>query len=600
VIHDVPTVSASARPVRKTRGLSRLVPLLGACASLAVAGGCSALYVHSDAVQQSLTKTRANLDNAKVMDVFTRQSQYLDALQTQEVAAVIARDVAYRDAQLALFMVGNEDHDGASLMLQDIDTRLKYLFGLANTAATVDDNAAQPLWRRMSNAGTVDERVTIGYQRALKDYQGKRSTDCATALTHPAQGDDDQSAQDAYDRLIHSCQQMEQVKKLEQSNGLPAATPAVAMIPGPYAIAFKYPDALAAVTAIKNKLDAAQAAAKVLDADLDKEDKSLAMQFNAQPGSLSASDGIIKKINSALSESQTYLDNPYAKMVVSTKLGACVQVIVDVTKTTPASKAPVKSDSATTVAAPTSAIDAAASLSAANGGSTMAAGSPASPEVTATTTASPSCGGVSEAEGTAALALFRAIAGVGDAFSKPPRIPHPNVLAVARAQLSYTRDVASEEIADLESQAEAASGQLEAITTEIYMLSRAKTELHESSLELKRASLSLSARQGITDLLANPKTTHAGYRHATAALFYYVSSWNRGHMLVDEIRVQSLIGTRRALVERSRCAAQAYVETIGPGLDTLVAYGSGGIDPKTVAQIIGGLGLVGTAVGVNR
>ncbi len=566
------------------------------CVSVTGLGGCANLYVHSATVQQSMTQARAGLDNAKVMDVFTRQSQYLDALQQREAAAVIARDEAQRDAQLALFLVGNEGMDGATLFAQDIETRLSFFYGALPAGATsVDPDPEHPLWRRMDIIGldaSLNAQLQVGYQRAVRNYQaakGKRPTDCGTVLLKPPAGSDDQSAQDAYGELSTRCSQIAQERALAQGQALktaPSTSAGVSTVGRattgqaaantglytPYAVAFNYQEAMQAVAAIQDKIAAERSAADALNKSLTASEKALEASFTVKNSDTSQLGTISGEIHSALSQSETYLNNPYAKKVVSAKIGECVEAIVDATAT------PTSTAASGTVSTGTAA------------GTTTKASTPA----TSAGAASGSCGsGASEASLQAALALFQAAASVGDAFSNPPRIPHPNVLAVARAQMSYSQDVANEEIADLNAQANAASAQLEAITTVLYMLSRAKTEL-------QAANVKLAAGEGLTDFLANPKTSHKAYRHAAAALFYYTSAWNRGQILADEIMVESDIAERRAVVQQSGRAAQAWVETIGPCLDTLVQYGTGGIDPKTVAQLIGSIGLVGTAVGVNR
>ncbi len=537
-----------------------------------------------------MTQARAGLDNAKVMDVFTRQSQYLDTLQQREVAAVIARDEAQRDAQLALFLVGDEGMDGATLLAQDIETRLSFFYGALPAGDTsVDPDPGHPLWRRMDIIG-LDVRLAAqlqdGYQRAVRDYQaakGKRPTDCVTVLLKPPVGNDDQPAQNDYTELATRCTQLAQERALAQAQALKPARGATATattgqaagnarLYTPYAVAFNYQEALQAVAAIQDKIAAERSAADALNKSLTASEKALETSLTAKNGDSGQLSTFRGEIHTALSQGETYLNNPYAKKIVSAKLGECIEAIVDATATPTSTAASGTASTGKTAGSTTKASTPAASAAAASG----------------------SCGsGAGEASLQAAWALFQAAANVGDAFSDPPRIPHPNVLAVARAQTSYSQDVANEEIADLNAQANAASAQLEAITTALYMLSRAKTGLHA-------ANVKLAAGEGLTDFFANPKTSHEAYRHATAALFYYTSAWNRGQILADEILVESDIAERRAVVQQSARATQAWVETIGPGLDTLVQYGTGGIDPKTVAQLIGSIGLVGTAVGVNR
>jgi hypothetical protein len=555
----------SAAPIsRWPRVTGRLAIALLLCASVSGLSACANLYVHSATVQQSMTQARAGLDNAKVMDVFTRQSQYLDALQQREVAAIIARDEAQRDAQLASFLVGNESMDGATLFGQEIETRLSFFFGALPAGATsVDPDPEHPLWRRMDIIGldaSLNSQLQDGYQRAVRDYQaakGKRPTDCGTVLLKPLAGSDEQTAQDAYERLVTRCAQIARERALAHAQALKTAPANNPGLYTPYAVAFNYQEALQAVSSVQDKITAERNAANALNSSLNASEKALEASFTLKNSDASSLSAVSREIHSAMSQSEGYLDNPYAKKVVSAKIGECVAAIVDATAT------PMAAAKASKPA--------------------NAAGAP-----------NDSCGSEgSEASLRGALALFQATANVGDAFSNPPRIPHPNVLAVARAQMNYSQDVANDEIANLNMQANAASAQLEAITTALYMLSRAKTEL-------RAANMRLAAGEGLTDFIANSKTSHEAYRHAAAALFYYTSAWNRGQILADEILVESNIAERRGVVQRSSRAAQAWIGTIGPGLDTLVQYGTGGIDPKTVAQLIGSLGLLGTAVGVNR
>src|SRR5438874_627570 len=93
-----------------------------------LATGCQTLYVHDSAIEKSMTDARTSFDNAKIHEVFDRQSKYFDQLQAEEIAAVKARDAAQRDGQLLLFLNGNEGIDGLTLMSNDIDTRLLFLY----------------------------------------------------------------------------------------------------------------------------------------------------------------------------------------------------------------------------------------------------------------------------------------------------------------------------------------------------------------------------------------------------------------------------------------------------------------------------------------
>lgn len=64
-----------------------LLPLVLPVAILV--SGCSTLYVHDPAVEQSMKAARAGLDDAKITDVFDWQSKYFDQLQTEEIGAVL-------------------------------------------------------------------------------------------------------------------------------------------------------------------------------------------------------------------------------------------------------------------------------------------------------------------------------------------------------------------------------------------------------------------------------------------------------------------------------------------------------------------------------
>jgi len=291
--------------------------------------------------------------------------------------------------------------------------------------------------------------------------------------------------------------------------------------------------------------------AQHLGVQLEGAEKQLETAFAAGTTSRSQLDHVVQELHDKLSLTEKTAGNPYVRKVISEKLSEALKDIVDAT--TPLDRG----------------------CSSAN----------------ATTGSGSGCPGPSVAR--ASLAVFQAAASVGDAFSNPPRVPHPNVLAVANAQMNYSRDVASAEIARLQAEIESARRKLQAFTTELYMLSRAREEL-------RGVSTFPAKNKGVADILANPKTPSEQARHIKAALYFYVQAWNTGRTVADEIAVEQRIALRRAAMESSRRAVQEWVDTIEPGLDTLVQYGAGGFDPKSIAQILGNLGLVATGVGVNR
>ncbi len=538
--------------------------------------GCQSLYVHDSAIEKSMTDARTGLDNAKINDVFDRQSKYFDQLQAEEIATVKARDAAQRDGQLLMFLTGNEGINGLTLMSNDIDTRLLFLYG-------PDSDPDHPLWRRIDNMGisaSMDQTIQRGYERAVKDYRkgkGTRPTDCVAVLAGLAKGKDDENADTAYAEVKKRCEQIKKARDGEATKAQDTPPPAA---PGPGAPptiefgAFSFPlnyyVAQKELVTLQDDVMAKKKAADELAKDMDKRKAALEESLATGTTTQQQVEDLVNKIHNALNKAETYLKNPYAKQIISEKLATEIQNIIDATApVTPAAK-PASAAANTQASAAT--VDAARAA---------AAGTSTPPPDALR----------------ASLALLQAAAGVGDAFSNPPRVPHPNALAVGRAQMSYSRDVANAEVADLEAQVDAARSQLNAITTAVYMLSRAKTEIGELR---KNQKVPLGPGQGLTDFLSKPNTSHDAYRHATAALFYYATAWNRGQILADEVEIERNIASRRATMERSRRAANAWMETIKPGLDTLVAYGNGGIDPKTVAQILGGLGLVATGIGVNK
>jgi hypothetical protein len=497
------------------------------------------------------------LDNAKIAEVFDRQAKYLDQLQGEELRAVVARDEAQRDQQLALFLAGNSREDGLSLLAADIRFMSIQLYGAAG-GKDPDEDPSHPLWRRLDEAASARDRDTgirDGYERAVREYQesgGKKPTDCEMARLaevgggEPGRGESGEQAE-LYQRVLRRCQQLAQIEALA-GDDTGTAEP---VSPEMSAVAFNYTEARKAVVGMEAALQAQRDDAKKLAAALDEKQRALSQAFESGKTSRDEFDQALQNIHDTLSSAQTVTGNPYLRKVVSAKLSEDIQNIVDAT----APQDP----------------------SCKSGGAAAGSGS--------------GCPALSVVR--ASLGVFQAVTSVGDAFSDPPRIPHPNVLAVASAQMSYSRDVANAEIALEEAQIEAARRKLDAFTTALYMLSHAREEL-------RKVHVKLGTEQGVAHLLANSKPTSDEARHVKAAVYYYVRAWNAGQTVADEIGVEQRITLRRAALTGSRRAAQEWVDTIKPGVDTLAQYGAGGIDPKTVAQILGALGLVATGVGVNR
>lgn len=519
--------------------------------------GCSTIYVHNADTEKSTASARAVLDTVKIGDVFDRQQQYFNQLQSEELQAVIARDAAQRDQQLALFLMGNKDANGLSLLSEDIRAMTLALYDGSQPTELEKDpdkDPAHPLWRRLdlaSRAQVWDTTILKNYQRVVKGYRdsgGRKPTDCEMAQLSGVDAGESQEQSDRYQQVLKACEQIAKMRGLSQE-----ATGTVKPVaPELSAVAFNYQEARDTLAGLQASLAEKKSASQKLGADLDAAQKELQQKLAVGKTSRAELDDVITKINRYLGDAQKAADNPYVRKVLSDKLSADIKTVLDAT--TPVD--PKCKESAGTDA----------------GGSS---GCP-TPSVAR-----------------ASLDLFQAAASLEDAFSDPPRIPHPNVLAVASAQMSYNRDVANAEIARLEGQIESARRRLEAFATALYMLSRAREEIRGVAAPSEK-------NKGAADFLADKRTEPDQARHVKGALYYYVQAWNRGQTLADEIGVEQRIDLRRAALEGSRRAAQEWTDTIKPGLDTLVQYGAGGIDPKSIAQILGNLGLVATGVGVNR
>jgi hypothetical protein len=191
----------------------------------------------------------------------------------------------------------------------------------------------------------------------------------------------------------------------------------------------------------------------------------------------------------------------------------------------------------------------------------------------------------------ATLGFVQAALGVGDAFSNPPRVPHPNALAASKAWLLYVAGGADLEIAELKQNQALHEAELLAVTTQIYYLSRAGEELGKVSKE------PLASTDGLARFLGG-KTADRG---SVSALSYYASAWTKGFIPAQQLQqVEVPNATRRAKLERSRQSADAWLGTLKPGVATLAAYGAGGIDPHILAEMLQALGLGAIAAGVNE
>lgn len=190
----------------------------------------------------------------------------------------------------------------------------------------------------------------------------------------------------------------------------------------------------------------------------------------------------------------------------------------------------------------------------------------------------------------ASLGFVRATLGVGDAFSDPPKVPHPNTLAAARAWLRYVAGDANFELSQTRARHALHQAEAAAVATQIYYLSRASESLSQVP------ATKLAFNEGLGKFLSDRAHSQA----AVASLQYYADAWTRGFIPAQQLRhVEEPLATRRFKLTRSQQAADAWLGTLKPGVATLAAYGAGGIDPHVIAELLQAVGLGAIAVGVN-
>jgi hypothetical protein len=199
----------------------------------------------------------------------------------------------------------------------------------------------------------------------------------------------------------------------------------------------------------------------------------------------------------------------------------------------------------------------------------------------------------SDSKARAVIGFVHAAFGVGDAFSEPPRVPHPNALAVAKAWLVYQASLASADLTQAQAQEAAVHARLAAVTEQVYYLSRAGQQL--ASI---RTSPALVEGAGFARLLASKDSDTK--QAATGTLHYYASAWTKGFIPTQQLNQVAIpLIERRAKLQQSRQAGEAWLGALKPAVATLAAYGEGGIDPHLIAELLQVLGIAGIAVGVN-
>lgn len=193
------------------------------------------------------------------------------------------------------------------------------------------------------------------------------------------------------------------------------------------------------------------------------------------------------------------------------------------------------------------------------------------------------------------IAVMQALFGVGDAFSSPPKVPHPNALAATQSWLNYVAFQASADLQNQQTLLRDHQGQLAAVMTAVYYLSKAG----EAYGQIKsRHVRNLSGTEGLADLIDS--SDGALTRAIDASLLYYSSAWTRGFTVDEVLSRRGYIDQRKIKLASSRAAGEAWLGTLKPAVETLASYGAGGFDPQIVAQLIQALGVAGIAAGVNR
>lgn len=220
------------------------------------------------------------------------------------------------------------------------------------------------------------------------------------------------------------------------------------------------------------------------------------------------------------------------------------------------------------------------------------------------------------------IAVVQALAGVGDAYATPPRIPHPNALAAAQSWLNYVASTVATDLQNQQTLFKDHRTQLASSIAAAYFLSKAgeETEKIEGSYRMSKigkAKCPLDdalrrkvdkktfekaqrkcGTKGLADLF--DASDGGNTRAINGAILYYASAWTRGFAANDILSRRGNIDRRRMNLATSRTAGTAWLGTLKPSVETLASYGAGGFDPQVLAQLIQALGVGAIAVGVNR
>lgn len=504
--------------------------------------GCGSLYLYDQSTDTTLAATRAQLDQAKTAEVFDRRTAYLDQLEAERIAATTAQSAAIRDQILYQILLGSPaagdtpKQHGYAVFSDRVSALTKDITGQS-------DIPPGTILSRQKSESYIDAllsdqtKLVARIQQAYIKFKGKRPGKCEDAIRNGSASSEGSDLDQIYAQLVKSCTALDQQKKeLTSTLGDILSTAAKGEV-----------SSRRNLKMLINLRDQQQKIIQTQKAEAEETKKALATAKTSleHAQSKTESQDALTTLDSKLKSVEK---NPYAQRIISENLSKTISTLA-------------------------SSLD------------------PAQTAAPSLTTTPPATASDIVAKTRSAAGMLQAIAKIGDATADPPRVPHPYSLAIAQAQASFVNDVATMEIANAENKLALISAQADAISVALLYLTRARLELD---------SFSVKDGAGMADFFAADKVNSEDYRHAVAALYFYYLAWNQGLIIADNVEQKRNLLDRRKENAAAKRATQSISDTIAPGLDTLTAYGKGGIDPKTIAAFLGSLGLTATAVGVNK
>jgi hypothetical protein len=184
------------------------------------------------------------------------------------------------------------------------------------------------------------------------------------------------------------------------------------------------------------------------------------------------------------------------------------------------------------------------------------------------------------------LTMIRAGARAVDAFGTAPAIDRAGALLIGLAKVRHDLNMAKADVALAERERELLGGQLTALLRRAAQLVQAHQILTSHSIPARGGFGSLQSVQ-------DPRLRAAG----SGALTAYVRAWDTGEIPYDVLRFRLIQARRQAALERAELTEQDYRALLKPALDTLAAYGEGGITPETIATVLSRLGIAASILG---